>query len=172
MTADGAGVQVSRRAAARTLAVPNAAAAARAPAIAALQAVLAAEHAAVYGYGVVGAHMQGRRQRAAMRAWNAHRARRDHIIAMLSRRRAQPVVAAAAYQLPFRVTSPAKAAALAAAIEDGVTRAYLGLVALPDTGLRTYGALAMRESAVRAATWRHATMAFPGMPSRAGRLSG
>lgn len=164
MTARDAGAQVSRRAAARALALSSADTAGKTRMVAALQAVLAAEHAAIYGYGVVGAHVHGRRQRAAIRAWNAHRAQRDQVIAMLGARGARPAAAADAYQLPFRVTSPKKAARLAAAIEDGVTRAYLSLVALPDSRLRTYGALAMQASAVRAATWRHATVEFPGMP--------
>jgi len=53
--------------------------------------------------------------------------------------------------------------ALAAYLEDGVTRAYLGLVAVSDQRLRTFGALAMQSSAERAAFWRGRTQAFPGL---------
>ncbi len=133
-------------------------------AIGALQVALAAEHAATYGYGVAGAHLSGRGQQDALADWDAHRARRDQLAAMLMAQGAVPVAAAAAYQLPFPVTSPDSAAALAAALEAGVTRAYLGTVALPVEGLRTFGALAMQDSAVRAARWRGATVAFPGLP--------
>ncbi len=133
-------------------------------AISALQVALSAEHAAAYGYGVAGAHMSGRRQQDALADWNAHRARRDQLAAMLTALGAAPVAAAAAYQLPFPVTSARTAAALAAALEDGVTRAYLGVVALPAAGLRTFAALAMQDCAVRAAQWRGATVAFPGLP--------
>jgi hypothetical protein len=133
-------------------------------AIDALQEALAAEHAAAYGYGVAGAHLSGRRQQDALADWNAHRAWRDQLVAMLTAQGAVPVAAAAAYQLPFPVTSPRSAAALAAALEAGVTRAYLGIVALPVEDLRTFGALAMQDSAVRAARWRGATVAFPGLP--------
>jgi len=139
-------------------------AAATPAAAAALQAALAAEHAAAYGYGVAGAHMSGRRQQEALSDWNAHRSRRDQLAAMLTSQGAVPVAAAAAYQLPFPVTSAHAAVTLAAALEDGVTRAYLGVVALPDEGLRTFGALAMQDCAVRAAQWRGATVAFPGLP--------
>ena len=83
---------------------------------------------------------------------------------MLVAQGAVPVPAAAAYRLPFPVTSAPTAAMLAAALEDGVTRAYLGLVGLPEENLRTFGALAMQGSAVRAAQWRGATVAFPGLP--------
>ena len=133
----------------------------------ALQAALDAEHAAVYGYGVAGARLRGRGQSAALAAWNAHRARRDQVIAMLVARGARPVAAADVYQLPFPVASARAAIALAAALENGVTRAYLGIVGLPHPGMRTYGALAMQESAVRAATWRGATVVFPGLPHSA-----
>jgi Domain of unknown function (DUF4439) len=133
----------------------------------ALQAALAAEHAAVYGYGVAGAHMRGHRQGAALRAWNAHRAQRDQLIAMLVGRGARPVAAAEAYRLPYPVASAQAAARLAAEIEDGVTRACAGLVALAETSLRIYGARVMQDCAVRAATWRGATVEFPGLPHSA-----
>ena len=100
-------------------------------AIGALQAALAAEHAAVYGYGVAGAHLSGPQQQEALRAWNAHRARRDQLASMLSTQGAVPVAAAAAYQLPYPVTAASGAVTLAAALEDGVTRAFIGLVAVP-----------------------------------------
>ncbi|MBV9383374.1 MAG: DUF4439 domain-containing protein, partial [Streptosporangiaceae bacterium] len=69
-----------------------------------------------------------------------------------------------AYELPFAVHDARSARALAADMEDGVTRAYLALVALPDTSLRTFGALAMQPPAERAAYWRGTTTAFPGFP--------
>jgi uncharacterized protein DUF4439 len=134
------------------------------PTIDALQAVLAAEHAVIYGYGVAGARLRGHRQVAAMRAWNSHRARRDELIAMLTAAGAQPVASADAYRLPFAVTSPRSAAALVVAMEDGITRSYLGLVVLPDPGMRTFGALAMQDAAARSAAWRGSTVPFPGLP--------
>ncbi|HUK73200.1 MAG TPA: ferritin-like domain-containing protein [Streptosporangiaceae bacterium] len=139
-------------------------------AIEALQNALAAEHAAVYGYGVAGAHLTGPQQAEAMSAWNDHRARRDQLAAMLAAQGAIPAAAAAAYRLPFPVTSALAAAAFTAALEDGITRAYLGLVGLAasqDQSLRTFGALAMQDAAVRAAQWLGATVAFPGLPRSA-----
>ncbi|MGE5292921.1 MAG: ferritin-like domain-containing protein [Micromonosporaceae bacterium] len=136
-------------------------------AVSALQAALAAEHAAVYGYGVAGAHLAGRQQSAAMRAWDAHRAMRDKLIAMVSARGAEPVAAADAYQLPFGVHSAHVAASLALELEEGVMRAYLGLVAVPDARLRVFGAQALQAAAVRAAAWRGGPTAFPGLPRSA-----
>lgn len=137
--------------------------AARAQELAALQGALAAEHAAVYGYGVAGALLSGGQKAAALADWRAHLAARDTLAAMISGLGATPVAASAAYDLPFAVRDAAGARLLAADIEDGVTRAYLGLVALTDTRVRAFGALAMQGPANRAAAWRGSTIAFPGM---------
>lgn len=134
-------------------------------AVAALQAALAAENAAVYGCGVAGAHLSGGQLNTIIQAWNAHRARRDQLQAMLRARGAKPEAALPSYRLPQPVAGPRDAVSLALLIEDRVTTAYLGLVALPDATLRGYGALAMQEAAVRAAVWRGGTTAFPGLPA-------
>jgi len=133
--------------------------------VAALQGALAAEHAAVYGYGVVGAMLTGARQASAHADWTAHQVARDTLVTMLTRLGATPVAASPAYELPFGVTSAKSAAKLAATLEDGVTRAYLGLVAVSNPALRTFAAQAMQTSANRALTWSGTTTAFPGMPT-------
>jgi len=129
----------------------------------ALQAALAAEDAAIFGYGVAGAHLSGNRQSAAERYWTGHNKARDTLTAMISGLGALPVAAQAFYQLPFPVHDAASAMALAAYLEDGLTRAYLGIVAVSDQRLRTFGALAMQAAAQRAAFWRGTTEAFPGL---------
>ena len=131
-------------------------------AVAALQAALAAENSAVYGYGVAGAHLAGARRAAAVRDWVAHQTARDALSAMLTARGAQPVAAAAAYELPFAVHSAAAAVALAAYLEDRVAAAYLGLAGIGEAALREFGATALRVAALRAAGWRGSTVAFPG----------
>jgi len=149
---------------------------AQAAAVGALQAALAAEHAAVYGYGIAGAHLGGARRRAATRDWTAHQAARDTLAAMITALGAQPVQAATAYRLPFPVHTRAAAVMLAAYLEDRVAAAYLGLVALPGTGLRVFGARAVRSAALRAVGWRSRSLAFPGLelpaPHPAGSASG
>jgi hypothetical protein len=132
-------------------------------AAAALQAALAAEDAAIFGYGVAGAYLSGSRKSAAEQDWTGHNEARDTLTAMISALGAAPVAAQAFYQLPFAVHDAATAMALAAYLEDGVTRAYLGLVAVSDQRLRMFGALAMQSSAERAAFWRGTTEAFPGL---------
>jgi hypothetical protein len=133
--------------------------------IAALQDALAAEHAAVYGYGVLGAMLTGTRQAGARADWTAHQVARDTLIAMLAKLGATPVAASPAYKLPFAVTGTKSAARLAATLENGVTRAYLGLVAVSNPTLRAFAAQAMQASAKRAAAWSGTTVAFPGMPT-------
>jgi hypothetical protein len=132
-------------------------------AVSALRAALAAEDAAIYGYGVAGAHLSGSRQAAAQQDWEGHNKARDTLTAMIYALGAQPVAAQAFYSLPFPVPDGTSAMALAAYLEDGVTRAYLGIVAVSDQRLRDFGALAMQSSAERAAYWRGSTQAFPGL---------
>jgi Domain of unknown function (DUF4439) len=134
--------------------------------IAALQAALAAEHAAVYGYGVAGAMLTGAGQAQARADWIAHQVARDTLEAMLTKLGVTPVAASPAYQLPFGVASATAARRLAAALEEGVTRAYLGLVAVSDSALRSFAARAMQTSATRATTWSGTTQAFPGLPAK------
>ena len=95
--------------------------------------------------------------------WTAHNQARDTLTAMISGRGAAPAAAQAYYQLPFRVHDAASAIRLAAYLEDGVTRAYLGLVGVSDPGLRRFGAVAMQQAARRAVAWRGRTEAFPGL---------
>jgi hypothetical protein len=133
------------------------------PGTQALQAALAAEQAAIFGYGVAGAHLSGSRGSAAMQYWTGHKAARDALAAMITAAGATPGAAQAYYQLPFTVHDTATARALAAYLEDGVTRAYLGLVAVSDQKLRMFGAAAMQQAATRAAYWRGSTQAFPGL---------
>ena len=133
--------------------------------VAALQGALAAEHAAVYGYGVVGAMLGGTAQADASADWTAHQVARDTLVTMLTKLGATPVAASPAYQLPFTVTNAQSAEKLAAILEDGVTRAYLGLVAVNAPTIRAFAAQAMQASANRAVAWSGTTQAFPGMPT-------
>lgn len=132
--------------------------------VSALQAALAAEHAAVYGYGVAGAYLSGPAMVTATADWNAHQVARDTLETMLRQAGAQPVAAAPAYQLPHKVDGPVSAAKLAVLLENRVTAAYLGVVAVSDPSLRQFGARAMATAAGRAASWRGRTVAFPGFP--------
>ncbi|MCW2946504.1 MAG: hypothetical protein JWR24_3221 [Actinoallomurus sp.] len=133
--------------------------------VAALQAALAAEHVAIFGYGVLGARLMGLQRQNATLMWNSHRTRRDRLRSYVQAYGAEPVAAAPAYQLPSPVSSTHAAAQLAARLEDGVVAGYAGLAGVSDADLRRYAALAMQEATVRAVRWRGSPPpAFPGLP--------
>ncbi len=90
----------------------------------AVQAALAAEHAAVYGYGVVGGRIREGRRQEAKTAYDAHRARRDALVREVRDLGGTPVAASAGYALPFPVPDSAAAVQLAAELEDRVAGVY------------------------------------------------
>jgi len=143
---------------------------ARGPSLAALQAALAAEQAASYGYGVVGSHLAGSPARfdAAAADCVAHERARDSLAAMIAAIGAAPRPAAVAYQLPVTVSTAADAVSLAIILERQVESAYLGMVALPDLALRAFGAGQIRAAAQRSARWSGRSQAFPGLGSGLG----
>ena len=134
----------------------------------ALQAALAAEHAAVYGYGVVGGRIGEARRTEARAAYDAHRARRDALVREVRGLGADPVAASAAYTLPFPVADAAASVRLAAELEDRVAGVYSDLVRASSGTRRQEAAGALREAAVRAVRWRGGSVAFPGLAERAG----
>jgi hypothetical protein len=135
---------------------------------AALQSALAAENAAIYGYGVAGAQLGVTARNLALRNWTQHEMARDRLEAMLTSLGVKPVAAHAAYQLPFPVHGTGAAISLAGYLENQVAAAYLGVVALDDSRLRTWGAGQAQACALRATTWLGRTVAFPGLASGAG----
>ncbi|MGA5823389.1 ferritin-like domain-containing protein [Kitasatospora sp. NPDC094028] len=130
----------------------------------ALQGALGAEHAAVYGYGVVGARLPDDQQRTDARtALAAHEARRDAWQRLVTGLGATPAPAAAGYQLPFPVTDAAAAGRLAAHLETRLTTVYADLVAALPAPHRPAAATALHECAVRARRWGAPGQPFPGI---------
>ncbi|MFC8274851.1 ferritin-like domain-containing protein [Streptomyces sp. NPDC057271] len=132
----------------------------------AARAALAAEHAAVYGYGVVGGRIGAERREEAAAAYEAHRARRDGLRRTVRDLGGEPVAAAAGYELPFPVPDAAAAGRLAAVLEDRVAGVYSDLVRAAEGPLRRDAAAALREAAVRAVRWRGTDVTFPGLAER------
>jgi hypothetical protein len=139
--------------------------------VAALQAALAAEQAASYGYGIVGAHLTRSPKQFGAAAADvvAHERARDSLAAMITALGATPMPAAVAYRLPIKVGTPAEAVSLAILLERQAGAAYLGLVAVAEPNLRSFGAREMSAAAVRSARWSGRSQAFPGLPSSAAR---
>ncbi|GAA2286076.1 hypothetical protein GCM10010145_66320 [Streptomyces ruber] len=133
----------------------------------ALQAALAAEHAAVYGYGVVGGRIGEGRRADARAGYDAHRARRDELTRAVRDLDGSPVAADAAYALPFAVEDADAAVRLATELEERVAGVYSDLVRASEGDRRRAAAEALREAAVRAVRWRNGSVAFPGLAERA-----
>ncbi|MFG3010979.1 ferritin-like domain-containing protein [Streptomyces cinerochromogenes] len=138
----------------------------------ALQAALAAEHAAVYGYGVVGGRIGERRRAEARSAYDAHRARRDTLVRAVRDLGGTPVAASAGYALPFPVQDGTAAVRLAARLEERVAGVYSDLVRAASGARRADAAGALREAAVRAVRWSGESVAFPGLAERSGDRTG
>jgi hypothetical protein len=131
--------------------------------VAALQSALAAEEAASYGYGIVGAHLTGAAFKAASADCVIHELARDALVKLITALGATPEPAAAAYRLPIAVLTAADAARLAVDLELEVLTAYVNLVGVADPGLRTLAATSMQDACIRAARWGGRSEAFPGL---------
>jgi Mn2+/Fe2+ NRAMP family transporter len=147
---------------------------AAAPAIDALQKVLAAHHQAVFAYSVVGVELQDAGQVAHARTFQqAHRDARDVAAGQLAALGATPVPAAASYQPSEKVTDASTAQRWALEIEQDGAAAYrfqLLRTAASDSATQTCrSALAgLRSGAENALYWRALltpatpTVPFPG----------
>ncbi|WP_225840096.1 ferritin-like domain-containing protein [Streptomyces sp. NK08204] len=140
--------------------------------LSALQAALAAEHAAVYGYGVVGGRIGQARRAEARAAYDAHRSRRDSLARQVRDLGGEPVAASAGYALPFPVPDPAAAVRLAARLEERLAGVYSDLVRATTGAQRGAAAAVLREAAVRAVRWSGQSVAFPGLAERSGEGTG
>jgi ferritin-like protein len=129
---------------------------------------LSAEYAAIYGYGIVGAHLTGANQDAARQAEAAHRSRRDALLVRMAAASATPPAADPAYTLPYAVTDRDTALKLAVDLEDGAARAWYGAIGATSGDDRSLAANALIDCSVRATRWRKlagttpATLTFPG----------
>ena len=137
--------------------------------VGALQTALAAEHAVVWGYGVVGGRADDALLPAVRAADSAHRARRDGTAALVHEYGGDPVVTEPSYALPFPVPDRRAALRLAVHLEEGAAAAWrYAVAATDDVDVRRTALTALSDAAVRATRWRMAlpttpaTVAFPG----------
>ncbi|MFI7614142.1 DUF4439 domain-containing protein [Nonomuraea terrae] len=130
-----------------------------------LRKALAAEHAVLFAYGLLGARTSGSLRERVEDAFDVHRARRDQLRSYIVARGGKPAEAEASYTLPFFPSNATLATNLAVHLENGVTAAYLELASARDPSLRRYAAKAMQDAVTRAYAFRPAQPpAFPGMP--------
>lgn len=129
---------------------------------------LAAEYAAIFAYGRIGAELDDELATAAREAEEAHRTRRDTLVLILTAAGTDPPPAEASYALPFEVTGAADALGLAALVEDRVAAVWRVALRTDDQPARAQALDALIDAAIRATGWRAAagvtpaTVPFPG----------
>lgn len=139
----------------------------------ALQTTLAAEHAAVWLYGLLGGRTSASATpelyRSMTTAYAAHRGQRDQLVLMLTDRGATPVAAEPAYELTGPVDGPARVAAEALETEQACATTYAWLVANTVAEERRWAIRALNEAAVRELAFRGTPEMFPGAGEHADR---
>ncbi|WP_435771965.1 DUF4439 domain-containing protein [Nocardioides sp. SYSU DS0651] len=137
------------------------------PGAPALQAALAAEHAAVFVYGALGAQASQSAtpalHAALTEAYVVHRDRRDELDAMVAAVGAEPVAAEPGYDLPADLRSPAAVTARALRLERAAATTYAHLVASTSGDARAWAVDALRDAAVRALRFGGGPEQLPGL---------
>jgi hypothetical protein len=134
----------------------------------ALQQCLRAEHAACYGYGVLGGVLGGldsgsADDRRATSSYEAHRRLRDELMTMIATEGAEPAAAEPAYTTPFPIRSTESCSRLARVLEDRCAAVYAYAVSQTSEDLRQYSLDALTGCALRAVEWGSVAAAFPGL---------
>ena len=132
---------------------------------AALFDAVAAEHAAIYGYGLVSAHVMPDDNELVSKAVAEHRDQREAAVALLTEQSITVPLPAVGYQLPIAVNSPANAARLAIQMESDCAVAWRAVLEQSSGDNaeqnRAFAATALTQCAVMAARWRQVLGAWP-----------
>jgi hypothetical protein len=140
--------------------------------LAALQEVLASEHATIWAYGEIGARVSDAYLQAVTDADNRHRAMRGTIEDSIRGLGGDPVPSESAYSLPTLLTDDSSALALAASLEESMAQQWrycIGAEGPADAPFRQLCLDGLDSSARAALAWRSELdpaalpPAFPGM---------
>lgn len=136
----------------------------------ALQETLAAEHAAVWIFALLGGQASEDERLAAemTQAYEVHRGRRDDLVATLTRLGETPVASEIGYQVP---ETPRRGRILAVArrTEERCAARYADLVARTEGAQRGWAIEALTDAAVRQLRFRGSPEIFPGAPDLSDR---
>lgn len=136
-------------------------------AVEALQATLAAEHAAVYVYGALGGQTSASSAPelydAVTDAYRAHLQRRDALTEMLWAADEEPVAAEPGYRLPRDLSSGGKVSRRALRMERSCGATYAYLVANTTGVQRRFGITALLDAAGRELGFGGAPRRLPGL---------
>jgi hypothetical protein len=133
-----------------------------------LQPCLAAEHAAVFGYGLLGGVLSAAvsetpSAKAARASYDAHRERRDTLTQLIATAGGEPVAAEPAYATPFPVAGVPSARRMARYLEARCATVYARATAVTTLETRVMASGTLLDCAVRGARWGSAPTAFPGL---------
>jgi hypothetical protein len=133
----------------------------------ALQATLAAEHAAVHVYAVLGGRVSVSEDPEAAgllrTAYDTHRARRDLLRGRLAGEGETPVAAAPAYDVPARTRDARRLLEVAATTEERCAEVYAQQVGGTSGDDRAWAVDALRDAAVRLLAFGGVPSAWPGL---------
>ncbi len=139
-------------------------------ATAGLQDALAAEHAALWCYGLAVAFLGPQQSAQAREDAAEHLRLRGALETTLTELGARPVSAQPAYTTPQPVTDAASAAVLAVVAETDALAAWRSVLErTTDRPLRRAALDALTAGALRCARWRAATDTLPAVPVFPGR---
>lgn len=134
--------------------------------LAALQTALAAEHAAVYVLGVLGAQTSQSASptlfATVSQAYAEHRGRRDHLVRTVTDLGASPVASEVAYDVPADLGTPQAVTRRALRLERDCAETYAYLVASTTGELRAWALRALQAAAVRQLAFGGRPEEFPG----------
>lgn len=123
---------------------------------------IAAEHAAIYGYGLVSPHVMPEDNELVSQSLAEHRDRREAAVTLMNERSVKAPLPAVGYQLPLVVDSPSSAARLAVRMESDCAVAWRAVLEQTDIEQdRAFGGTALTQCAVMAARWRRVLGAWP-----------
>lgn len=133
----------------------------------ALQSALAAEHAAIYVHGVVGARVSASEQPELWQrirdAYTVHRGRRDRLQSLLRAAGATPVPSEVAYELPTPAGTPEELRSAALEIERRCAAVYADTVGSTSRAARQWALDALEDAAVRMLGFGGRPEPFPGV---------
>lgn len=134
--------------------------------IEALQATLAAEHAAVYVTGFLGAQASQSRQPELYETltglYRDHRRNRDRLSVLISGRGEEPVEADVAYAVPVGLRTVAELSDAALGVERRIVKTFGQLIENTTGVERRWALVALNASAVRQVELRGSPEMFPG----------
>jgi hypothetical protein len=138
-----------------------------------LQTALAAEHAAVYVYGLLGSRTSATAEPelylALRAAYEAHRDRRDSLIGAIAALSVTPVPAAPAYTPPAGLDTTDGRYSAALALERACASTYAALVGATAGPRRVEAIALLNDAAARELSFRGTPEIFPGADEYADR---